>query len=590
MLCENCGVRVSETDTHCPNCGMEITRNSSEKIQTNGFESIFGTNGKSNTKKQIFSICGAILVFAVVVSVVLSIVLQNRNSSNVVSTTSYYSETNNSQDNNYEDGTEHIFSEESIDNRYGIRDDIELPDSYCDVITYLVSGLDEEDSLPVRKGPDTSYEKLTILEQGEQVDVVGKSDINDDWVLIYREVYDEYGWVNMNYLIVALQYSNEFYDELQYIVNVSEDDVLPIRRGPDTSYKKVTDIDKGEVVVAKGSSDDNRWWFVYYEAASVYGWVNKDYLIEAIKAKEITFGTYPQTRVSDNALISKLNELAPKWDEWISYNYFSGAGNNWSDGSGEESDYMRYCDIEFNGDLYRGVRFTSYRKVYTNYKSDESTEYSPQSENGYNINNTYWFKWEPLIWEVLDYDTGLILCKNIIDTVPFNNTLFGPGGSKGFFMDSECTIYANNYKESSLRLWLTTETDDNSFYNTAFTQSEKNMIVFTELSNSAYSSRYDSDSTTDKVFVLSIDDIRNDLYWNEDGATKVAYGTDYAKCQGLNTPTVDGASLWKTRSGGTYPSLICYVNESGDYDTGCDTFNTSVGVRPALCLSSLNYQ
>lgn len=100
MLCENCGVRVSETDTHCPNCGMEITRNSSEKIQTNGFESIFGTNGKSNTKKQIFSICGAILVFAVVVSVVLSIVLQNRNSSNVVSTTSYYSETNNSQDNN----------------------------------------------------------------------------------------------------------------------------------------------------------------------------------------------------------------------------------------------------------------------------------------------------------------------------------------------------------------------------------------------------------------------------------------------------------------------------------------------------------
>lgn len=590
MLCENCGMRVNVSDTHCPQCGMEIVRKDSDKRSLNSFESLFENSKKSFDKKRIISICGVLLTLVVVFSVVLSLSLQNKNGSSVTTTSNYQPEINDNQDNYYADDAYDDISENYTDNRYGISDDIQLPDSYCDAITYIISGLDNDNYLPVRKGPAVSYEQFTVLEEGERIEVVGKYDGNDDWVLMYREVYNEYGWINSNYLMVALDSSNSFFEELDYIVNVAEGDVLPVRRGPSTSYEKLIEIEKGEVVRACGSTDDNSWWYVYYEASSVYGWVNKDYLIEAIKAKEITFGTYPQTRVSDNALISKLNELAPKWDEWISYNYFSGAGNNWSDGSGEESDYMRYCDIEFNGDLYRGVRFTSYRKVYTNYKSDESTEYSPQSENGYNINNTYWFKWEPLIWEVLDYDTGLILCKNIIDTVPFNNTLFGPGGSKGFFMDSECTIYANNYKESSLRLWLTTETDDNSFYNTAFTQSEKDMIVFTELSNSAYSSRYDSDSTTDKVFVLSIDDIRNDLYWNEDGATKVAYGTDYAKCQGLNTPTVDGASLWKTRSGGTYPSLICYVNESGDYDTGCDTFNTSVGVRPALCLSSLNYQ
>ncbi len=588
MLCENCGMRVNVSDTHCPQCGMEIVRKDSDKRSSNSFESLFENSKKSFDKKRIISICGVLLTLVVVFSVVLSLSLQNKNGSSVTTTSNYQSEINDNQDNYYADDAYDDISENYTDNRYGISDDIQLPDSYCDAITYIISGLDNDNYLPVRKGPAVSYEQFTVLEEGERIEVVGKYDGNDDWVLMYREVYNEYGWINTNYLMVALDSSNSFYEELDYIVNVAEGDVLPVRRGPSTSYEKLIEIEKGEVVRACGSSDDNSWWYVYYEASSVYGWVNKDYLIEAIKLKEIEFGSYPQTKVTDNALILRLNELAPQWDEWISYNYYSGEGNNWSDGSGKESDYMRYCDIEVNGEKYRGVRFITYRKVYTNFKSDELTDYAPQSENGYDINNTYWFKWEPLIWEVLDYSTGLILCKNIIDTVPFNNTLFGPGGSKGFFMDSECTIYANNYKESSLRLWLNTEADKNGFYNTAFSQTEKNSIAYTELSNSAYSSRYNSDNTTDKIFILSIDDIRNELYWDEAESLKVAFGSDYAKCQGLNTPNEEGASPWKTRSGGTYPSLICYVNENGDYDTGCDTFNTCIGVRPALCLNDFN--
>ena len=136
----------------------------------------------------------------------------------------------------------------------------------------------------------------------------------------------------------------------------------------------------------------------------------------------IQFGSYPQSEVKDEALIAKLNSLAPEWKDWTSYEYYF---YNEETYSLEKGDYARYVDIEVAGKKYRGVRYTKTAGgVY----------------NGYEIGTTYWFKFETLEWIVLDPEEGFVLCKDIIDSQAFDYT-------------------TNNYEYSSIRNWL-----NNNFY------------------------------------------------------------------------------------------------------------------------------
>ena len=60
---------------------------------------------------------------------------------------------------------------------------------------------------------------------------------------------------------------------------------------------------------------------------------------------------------------------------------------------------MYYIDIDIDNDDsydYRGVYFTRYRPL-----STESPSESIQPLNGYEIETTYWFKYEPIEWDVL---------------------------------------------------------------------------------------------------------------------------------------------------------------------------------------------
>lgn len=66
----------------------------------------------------------------------------------------------------------------------------------------------------------------------------------------------------------------------------------------------------------------------------------------------IQFGSYPQSQVKDEALISTLGNLAPYWDECTSYRYYSGNGEI---GSMTPGDWMKYADVTYNGNTYRGV-------------------------------------------------------------------------------------------------------------------------------------------------------------------------------------------------------------------------------------------
>lgn len=307
----------------------------------------------------------------------------------------------------------------------------------------------------------------------------------------------------------------------------------------------------------------------------------------------IQFGSYPQSKVTDSATITALNNKAPAWapawDNWTSYGYYSGSG---SVGTMKQGDWMRYTDVTYNGNKYRGVKFTQYRPCYTAYSSSSNV----QDYNGYSTNTVYWFKFEPIDWRVLDPATGLVMCETIIDSQPYSNTIYSNGGGTyGYFNDSSYTNYANDYETSSIRQWL-----NNDFYNTAFTDCEKKEINTTTLNNDGYYTsigttgyeRFDSNSTNDKIFLLSYNEVRNsnfgfDSERYEYDKARQAQGSDYAQSQGLcvyrrSDSTYNNNSMWLLRSPGFTSDSCCNVNSGGDSHIGTSVNYTSFGVRPAL--------
>ena len=309
---------------------------------------------------------------------------------------------------------------------------------------------------------------------------------------------------------------------------------------------------------------------------------------------KVYFGSYPQSKVTDSATLAKLNAAAKTWK---SYNYMSGAGTDWLDGSAQPSDYMKYCDVTVGKDKYRGVKFSTYRAYCTNYQSTTSDSKTCQAENGYKINTIYWFKYDPLKWRVLDPSIGLVLCEYIIDSQPYSNTI------KYYNNEYYNTWgkYANDYESSSLRSWL-----NNDFINITFDSNQQKKICSVKLDNSSpYSSKYNSNDTTDKIFLISYKDVTNTRYGfvSSDSANDInrrAHSTDYAKSQGAFTftgssyQTVVGedTSSWWLRSPGDNSYCAYAVSYRGftkPNDYNYDTVGYShFGVRPALRVDNVN--
>jgi len=294
----------------------------------------------------------------------------------------------------------------------------------------------------------------------------------------------------------------------------------------------------------------------------------------------IEFGLYPQSEVADSNLKSTLNNLSKTW---ISYGYYSGTGDD-SDGQMKPGDYMKHADVTYQGIKYRGVNFTAYRPYGTGFQATMNGDHTFQDDNGYYTNTTYWFKYEPLKWRVLDPATGLALCENIIDAQAYNNTIYCSSGDIEFYQTTSCTTYANDYAKSSIKEWL-----NDDFYNTAFTSTQKSQIATTTLDNSGYKdesgyeSKYNSATTYDKVFLLSYDDALNTAYGFSSSfsdTARIAKPTAYAKCQGTKS---GGNSYWWLRTPGCGSEFSCTVEH--DFLTYYWYVGANEGIRPALKLN-----
>lgn len=325
---------------------------------------------------------------------------------------------------------------------------------------------------------------------------------------------------------------------------------------------------------------------------------------EVTNGSIIELGSYPQSEVIDRETVRALGKMNLKWK---SYGYCYGDGTNapgvddcfrgepyqdWRDTNIViESDYMQYCDVVYKGTKYRAVYFTEYRPSTTGGTFDD--EYSCQKENGYKKDTVYWFEFEPIEWRILDVETGLIMCETVIDAQAYCNTLFFNSDDAEFYGDPEFNHPAYDYQNSSIRKWL-----NETFYDTAFSFFEKNLIKTTELDNNIIfklKPEYNiyAESTNDKVFILSYNDATNSEYGfseeidEREDANRCAVPSDYSKCQGVYVFENDRfkfnqgiqTSSWLLRFADFIDPL------GGDDSNGENLYmeHKIIGIRPALC-------
>jgi hypothetical protein len=329
-------------------------------------------------------------------------------------------------------------------------------------------------------------------------------------------------------------------------------------------------------------------------ASSLYSYIDTT-------KKSIYFGSYPQKKVSDANIISHLNTLAWKLPtstnsyKWSDYGYYM---------SGSISSYMYYIDIDLDDDEtydYRGVYFTSYRPFKTSDTSICAKGY--QEANGYYQNKVYWFKYEPIKWNILKTETNkaLIISDLVLDSQDYNYTTSSRSGATDYQGNSTTdNVYANNYMYSHIRSWL-----NQTFYDTAFNTLEKEIIEITEVDNSVTSTDssnnlYVCSNTFDYIFLLSSGEA-NTYYpyirtmFSDGPSRRRAQSTDYAKSQGEIGPNTT-AYYWLRLKSYYSSSLTSYYDRNtlyvsyisangdiyGDYQSAVDRL---YGVRPVCWIN-----
>ena len=320
----------------------------------------------------------------------------------------------------------------------------------------------------------------------------------------------------------------------------------------------------------------------------------------------IYFGYWPQTLERDENVIAKLNEIAgtPPFPRDKNANPY-----NWE--SHEGTTYMWQKIVIYNGTKYLGVQMNEYRA------SGIDALYDDITDNGYYRLNVYWFKYEPIKWRILTTsgNSAFIMSDIALDffsmqpnrkseirddlLASYNNSTGVPDG-----------IYANNWEYSFIRRWL-----NETFYNEAFNDLQKEIIQTTRLDNSARSSNpneypkyygYGENAgknkyadqckdTDDKIFLLSLRDVTTTAYgFNKDvlaeDSARNLKASDFAKFHGVSMGnTQKDYVTWYTRSPSLavgnqgYTTFVLYRDNKGVINS--PDLVAEGGVVPALWIT-----
>lgn len=288
----------------------------------------------------------------------------------------------------------------------------------------------------------------------------------------------------------------------------------------------------------------------------------------------VYFGEWPQTIKADDVVIT---------EEKDDRGYYKGSDNYY---------YMKSEVLSYTDGL-----------EYSNGKSVVDTDEDIDGDEIY-------FKVEPIKWRVItnsyNDDSSLLLCETILTGIDFY------GDSYTNRTVNSTTINANNYKYSNVRAYLNSTknqfeidggTANNSdidwtgkgFYEIAFSEEAKNIILYTSVDNTLDSTNVTSNSyvcenTNDKIFLLSRKEASSYFgeivdYYNE---SAIRYTTDYAKANLVAQDSNEYGGYWWLRSPYYDNSGKIYdTSDGGNYDDYGYCYS-SYGIVPALCVKSEN--
>lgn len=253
----------------------------------------------------------------------------------------------------------------------------------------------------------------------------------------------------------------------------------------------------------------------------------------------IYFGKYPQTLKKKNVNVGETS---------LENGYYLG-----SDGY----EYARVVATP-NGEAYK-------------FSSNDTASYG----------NAYYFRVEPICWQIKDFNSStnsvVLLSTFVLDNGSFQNNVSEVDGV--YYNTTSLTpndTLANNYEYSRVRSWL-----NNTFYNSALSSLQQSLVVSTSC-----------DSTDNNVYLLSYSDIVDNYGYNADltmDSILCKSVSDYAIASGAyinETANYYGQGNWWLRtSSDSISNHTGYVDYMGTKNLTQDVTVITCGIVPAVTIS-----
>ncbi|MCQ2743038.1 MAG: DUF6273 domain-containing protein [Bacilli bacterium] len=254
--------------------------------------------------------------------------------------------------------------------------------------------------------------------------------------------------------------------------------------------------------------------------------------------KTITYGLYPNKHINDASLISSLETSSAQ------------IANGW---------------FMYEGNFYAKETARLYNSE--SYQFDDGTQI--------NEGELYWYTVEPIVWNVMKSESGVysLMTASIVDAHDFYHG-YSPRVS------AENVVYANNYKESDVRNWLSSY-----FYELSFGMAD-DYFAGLEVDNSpsttdSNDNKYSCENTNEKVYLPSYQEVAS-------FAPSIirAKTSDYARARGAWCNVRDSelsynGSYW-TRSPSSEFDYCAWNVNAGGYLSQYAVDGNSHSVRPCI--------
>lgn len=293
----------------------------------------------------------------------------------------------------------------------------------------------------------------------------------------------------------------------------------------------------------------------------------------------IYFGSYPQTEVTDEAVIRAIDDALNTEEAQAVTGTYATVESGMSPDSIEADDTVFYDAGMGRSVWVDGVRYLKIGKEDVNQVGNFGTEKQYR-----------YFEWEQIKWKILKNDetTMLVMADCVLDCKKYNEVR-----DDVTWENSTLRSWMNGY--GAERNFVGIDYSGSGFLQNAFSKEEQKRIVQTEVAvadNCVYHTP-GGNNTTDLIYLLSMDEVSREDYGFCENAevssvSRHRKASDFAYIRGCGKSTAagnEGNCGWWLRSPGMYCYDAAYVNSAGYVnDVGLIASYDDIGVLPVMQL------